>query len=412
MTESKRAALALSVATTTARQPLRVALANPFCWPWVRRGSERMLQLMSSGLAARGHRVTVYASAPVAGTEQRGVVQYRLLRQRHLLRKRQLGLCHAYAWELIDALRWAEADTVWCLSYFDAWAAVRARELGARHRVVFHTMGIPTRSYFRSVPLDAWFMRRALAGADTVLTLSCFASDSLRRGFGVNAQVLPGLVDASAFVTPATAGSSGPGTLLFVGDLDEPRKGAALVCRAFVALQNQRPGLRLQLSGAASPATRKRLLSLPGMGPLTHAVDFLGLGRVEDLPALYAAARVTILPAVWEAFGLVLLESLAAGTPVVGARHAGIPDIVTGDPALGALFDPESGASDDAVVDPHHVGLQAANLVGLIQAIARVLDRPHTDTDRGVCRARARACTWEALAPRYEALLTGAQDSP
>jgi cytochrome oxidase assembly protein ShyY1 len=71
---------------------------------------------------------------------------------------------------------------------------------------------------------------------------------------------------------------------------------------------------------------------------------------------------VTLLPAVWEAFGLVLLESLAAGTPVVGAAHAGIVDIVDpAQPALGALFDPGS------------TGRAADNLDGLVAAIETVL---------------------------------------
>jgi len=342
------------------QQPLHVALANPFCWPWVRRGSERMLQLLSEGLAARGHRVTVFASAPEPGRQRRGEVDYELLPQRRLLGRRQLNACHAYAWALAPRLAAAKADVVWCLSHFDAWAAMQARQQGARHRVIYHSIGIPVRAYFRAVPIDAWFMRCALR-ADHRLVLSRFAQQRLQDEFGCRSEVLPGVVGDASFTEPDfTSPPDPPPMLLFVGDADEPRKGAALACAAWACLRQRHPGLQLVFSGPASDATRARLAATPGLDGA--APVFLGLGRVEDLPALYARASLTLLPAVWEAFGLVLLESLAAGTPVVGAAHAGIVDIVdSAQPALGALFEPGSTAR------------VADNLPGLVDAVERVL---------------------------------------
>lgn len=377
----------------TAPRPLHVALANPFCWPWVRRGSERMLQLMSEGLAARGHRVTVFASAPEPGHERRGAVDYELLPQRPLLGRRQLNVCHAFAWALAPRLATADADVVWCLSHFDAWAAVRARGLGARHRVIYHSMGIPVRAYFRAVPVDAWFMRSALRGADRRLVLSRFAQQRLQAEFGVGAEVLPGIVGDASFQAPEGAAGTTQ-TLLFVGDADEPRKGAALACAAWARLRQRHPGLSLVFSGPASDATRECLAATPGLDGARPT--FLGLGRVDDLPALYAQASVTLLPAVWEAFGLVLLESLAAGTPVVGAAHAGIVDIVDpAQPALGALFDPGS------------TGRAADNLEGLVAAIEAVLVGGKPPARQAACIERARAFAWRALAPRYVAMAEG-----
>jgi glycosyltransferase involved in cell wall biosynthesis len=66
---------------------------------------------------------------------------------------------------------------------------------------------------------------------------------------------------------------------------------------------------------------------------------FLFIGRVrdEDLPALYAAARVLIYPSHHEGFGLPPLEAMACGTPVIASNRTSLPE-VTGD--AGLLIDP------------------------------------------------------------------------
>jgi glycosyltransferase involved in cell wall biosynthesis len=69
----------------------------------------------------------------------------------------------------------------------------------------------------------------------------------------------------------------------------------------------------------------------------THFVGYLG---GEKLAAAYAAADAFIFPSRTETLGLVLLEAMAAGCPVIAARSGGIPDIVT-DGQNGYLFDPQ-----------------------------------------------------------------------
>ena len=75
---------------------------------------------------------------------------------------------------------------------------------------------------------------------------------------------------------------------------------------------------------------------------LTHFVGYLA---GEDLASAYASADAFIFPSRTETLGLVLLEAMAAGCPVVAANSGGIPDIVT-DGVNGFLFDPkdETGA--------------------------------------------------------------------
>ncbi|NEO56447.1 MAG: glycosyltransferase family 1 protein [Okeania sp. SIO3B5] len=95
-------------------------------------------------------------------------------------------------------------------------------------------------------------------------------------------------------------------------------------------------------------------LALVGDGPNRESLEqhfadtpthFVGYLRGQELASAYASADAFVFPSRTETLGLVLLEAMAAGTPVVAANSGGIPDIVT-DGINGYLFDPadEKGA--------------------------------------------------------------------
>ncbi|MCP9828367.1 MULTISPECIES: glycosyltransferase family 1 protein [unclassified Synechococcus] len=80
------------------------------------------------------------------------------------------------------------------------------------------------------------------------------------------------------------------------------------------------------------------------------ATTFVGYLGGEDLASAYASADAFLFPSSTETLGLVLLEAMAAGCPVVGANRGGIPDIVT-DGVNGCLYDPDSPASLTAATE-------------------------------------------------------------
>jgi glycosyltransferase involved in cell wall biosynthesis len=94
------------------------------------------------------------------------------------------------------------------------------------------------------------------------------------------------------------------------------------------------PGARLAIVGDGPHRDR---LEADFAGTPTHFVGYLG---GENLAAAYAVADAFIFPSRTETLGLVLLEAMAAGCPVIAARSGGIPDIVT-DGYNGYLFDPQ-----------------------------------------------------------------------
>jgi len=126
--------------------------------------------------------------------------------------------------------------------------------------------------------------------------------------------------------------------LLFVGRLAS-NKGLVELVQAFAALARDDPALQLVLVGADGGMRASIEARVQGLA-LTDRVRCLGhLADDAWLAAAYRDARCTVLPSEYEAFGLVLLESLAQGTPVVASRVGGIPEFID-DERTGLLVPP------------------------------------------------------------------------
>ena len=105
--------------------------------------------------------------------------------------------------------------------------------------------------------------------------------------------------------------------IMFVGRID-PLKGADNLIKALPYLRHI-PRLRLMIVGGGEHSQREigQLQKLANNLEVQNLVDFRGLIKHEDLPDFYNAADACVVPSYYESFGLVALESLACGTPVV-----------------------------------------------------------------------------------------------
>ncbi len=143
-------------------------------------------------------------------------------------------------------------------------------------------------------------------------------------------------------------GVDGP-FLLFVGRLAS-NKGLLGLLDAFAPLARRDPTARLVIvgeDGGMAAQVDQRAGTLGIGGPVRR------LGYVADdreLAALYREARATVLPSEYEAFGLVLLESLAQGTPVIATRVGGVPEFI-GDGESGLLVPPGDAAALAGAID-------------------------------------------------------------
>jgi D-inositol-3-phosphate glycosyltransferase len=116
--------------------------------------------------------------------------------------------------------------------------------------------------------------------------------------------------------------------ILFVGRI-EPLKGVARLLRAMSCLQDIK-GLRLIIIGGDeySQPEIERLQKMSGDLHIQDAVTFRGLVKHEQLPYYYSAADACVAPSYYESFGLVVLESLACGTPVVATDVGHLKSII------------------------------------------------------------------------------------
>ena len=128
--------------------------------------------------------------------------------------------------------------------------------------------------------------------------------------------------DASAISTETARLPTG---LLFAGALI-PEKGVAVALAALRFLRES--GVAATLTIAGDGPDRPRLIERSRALDLVGNVEFLGLR--DDVPALMQRYPIVVVPSVWdEAFGLVIIEAMAAGCVVVASRIGGIPEIIT-----------------------------------------------------------------------------------
>jgi phosphatidyl-myo-inositol alpha-mannosyltransferase len=369
---------------------MRILLTHPFCWPHVRRGGERIFHTLAAFLSGRGHDVTMLTSVPgPSEVERQGNLTIYRERQIASTFFSRIGVPPetAFAWNCLRFLRHNQFDVVGCLHYADGFGAALAQRF-QKNPYVLHIMGLPYGSWVRKRPWETWIMSRSMKGADHVVVLSQEADRRLMRYFGRPGTIIGPPTDIDAFPLKQGRDLERP-RILGVGAFSEPRKGAIVLMQAFQRLKERVPNAILQYSGNVPEQLKARLLAgVPT--EISKDVEFLGAGSLSDLPNLYGAAAVTVLPAVEEAFGLVLVESLACGTPVVGSNTGGIPDIIQ--EGIGHMFEPG--------MSRHH----PANPDGLCDALLKSLSLHSDPCIHQRCRRSAERFGWQQIGGDIEAL--------
>ncbi len=230
------------------------------------------------------------------------------------------GLAHVLA-----IARWArDCDVVhanWTLS---ALAAVLARPVH-RRPVVATLQGSDIFQVTRS-GLGRRLTAATLRACDRVLVLSrALAQATARTGIPMDRlTIVPNGVDTGRF-TPAPVAEREP-LILFVGSLI-PRKGANHLIEAMPSVLTALPGYRLVMlgDGPDEQALREQAAALG----IVDRIDMAGFLPQAEVVAAMRRARLFVLPSLEEGLGVVLLEALSCGTPIVASAVDGIVDVVT-----------------------------------------------------------------------------------
>jgi phosphatidyl-myo-inositol alpha-mannosyltransferase len=215
-------------------------------------------------------------------------------------------------------------------------------------------------------------LRTALEKINGRIAVSEAARTTLVEHIGGDAVVIPNGVATHHYrKAEPLPGWPGPGGAIgFLGRLDEPRKGLAVLLKAFETLGRDRPGLRLLLAGPAGDA-QEVLYRVPA--GLRDRVVLLGQVSEDDKVRVLHSVDVFCSPNTGgESFGIVTAEAMAAGVPIVASDIEAFRQVLRGGEA-GELFatgDPADLARVAArLLDdpPRRAGLSAAALAAVAQ---------------------------------------------
>ncbi len=230
--------------------------------------------------------------------------------------------------------------------------------------------------------LARWLVRRTLRTADVVLANSAAMlneTKGLQPAAGKRSAVVGNGVEVGEFAGRGGFGHPRP-YILSVGRFVH-KKGFDLLVQAFARFARRNPGVDLLLAGGGEELETCRRLAVH-LG-LAERVRFLGSVDHRQVVDLIRGCRFFILPSRQEPFGIVVLEAMAAGKPVVAARVGGVPEII------------EHG-ENGLLVNPESVG-------ALLAGMEMLWHHPRLSGElarRGQATARDRF-TWGRVAERY-----------
>jgi len=258
----------------------------------------------------------------------------------------------------------------------------------------FHSAMLRSRALHAAHPL----LRPSLEKIRGRIAVSEDARATVQRHLGGEAFIIPNGVSVDEFngavPRPEWRATNGSPTFAFLGRVDEPRKGLQVALAALPTVLDVHPGARLLIAG---PGDATELLRAADPRA-TAASTVLGMVSDADKAALLRSVDAYVAPHLGgESFGIVLVEAMSAGAPVVASDLPAFAAVLD-DGRTGVLFErgsPEalSRALLDLVSDPdRQAGLRTVGL------------------------ARARVFDWDVVADRvmavYETVIAGADAEP
>ncbi len=235
----------------------------------------------------------------------------------------------------------------------------------------------------RAMSSTASLLRPTMEKITARVAVSEAARATLVQHVGGEPIVIPNGLSCAGFAQalPRPEWTAPGPTIAFLGRLDEPRKGLAVLMEAFPTVLEGHPSARLLVAGRGDPDDWRT-----GDARMTSHIEFLGQVSDEDRARLLSSATVYVAPQTGgESFGIVLVEAMAAGAAVVASALPAFRAVLDGG-ELGELF---------TVSDPSDLA-RAVNLL--------LDDEPRRQALASRAMVEVRRYDWDVLVDDIEAV--------
>ena len=217
------------------------------------------------------------------------------------------------------------------IHFHEPWVPVLSRQILSRSTSVnvatFHAKlpeSLLSKSIINSI---GPYTKSILKYIHSYTAVSLAAAEHLRSLTGEHIEIVPNAIELSRFEKLHNRHHDGQKTIVYLGRL-EKRKGVEYLLRAYAKLRENHDDVVLHIAGNGVKKTALRRIvdqyEIPD-------VEFLGYIDEAEKVKLFANADVFCSPAIYgESFGMVLLEAMAVGTPVVAGNNSGYASVMTG----------------------------------------------------------------------------------
>jgi 1,2-diacylglycerol 3-alpha-glucosyltransferase len=335
---------------------MRVAMFTDSFLP-ARDGVVNSILTTKAQLEKLGHEVFIFAPEPCNGHREDGVYYFRSLTY-----KRYPGYSFSpFPTNKCEILSDLDVDVIHThgLLFMGVRSMFAARTMKLPVVVSFHTMVTDAAKYYSPMPIPDWvtnrlfwiYLKQLLERADSVIApTSAIKAELLTYAPAMHrVEVIPTGIDCDRF-RPENDGSGirhrygldRERVLLHVGRI-AMEKNLDLVIDGFSQLVKKDPQVRLLIVGDG-PA-KKHYQAIVKEKGLDDRVIFTGFIPDEELPQVYAACDASVIASKFETQGLVGLEAMASGKPVVGINYRAVKELIRNG-ENGFLFedDPDSCA--------------------------------------------------------------------
>lgn len=289
-------------------------------------GVKNHIECLSGYLRSKGHEVKIIAPTPVVDEEN----VYHFGRNRSMRiggTKIDINIAWGREWnDLKQFLRDESFDIIHFHTFWNPALPLQVRLLSkAKHVTTFHDTPKSEWMGKTVMPLAAKGVFRLM---DAVISVSETQANGVNRFSKQKIHIIPNGIDLNTYSQPIEAVpkyQDGKFNLLFLGRL-EPRKGLTYALESFRALKDRYEDVRLLVAGdGAERAIAEQFISKYQM----ENIELLGFVSEVEKRQLLRTADLYLAPALYgESFGIVLLEAMAMGTPIVGFANSGYLNVL------------------------------------------------------------------------------------